>query len=35
MSQEELQKADPEFDTWCDDMIEIFEEATAKMYKYE
>jgi nucleoside-diphosphate-sugar epimerase len=35
LSQKELQKADPEFDTWCDDMIETFEEATAKMYKYE
>ncbi len=35
LSQEELQKADSEFDTWCDDMIETFEEATAKMYKYE
>lgn len=35
MSHNELQQEDNEFDTWCDDMIETYEEACNKMYKYE
>lgn len=32
---EECRKEDPEFDAWCDKVIEIYEESIAKLPKYE
>lgn len=34
-SHEECRKEDPEFDAWCDKVIEIYEESIAKLPKYE